>query len=188
MSKLSCRFLLVWSWRHIGPWTHGDSIFSCSCPRYELVTCWETLSCFNPIEEVIYRSHGIVPQSACTFDKAQFYFIVDWMISHNEQRSWPGIHLKFEMVNVDLILVKDVRLVPTLPGQSLDWHFNLRLNQNMLLWRARGTVGPISLCGADKNSCQEARWPETSRPGHAGGQRHGHARLSRGHGRGQSGL
>ena len=111
-------------------------LFQRSRSRYEPVKRWETLSRINPIDGVRYRSHGFEPEFACTFEKAQSKTLDGAIIDLN---SWPGMHLSFEKVMVALTRCKtleDIRLMPILPGQSLDHLYCLRPDPRMLIWRA----------------------------------------------------
>jgi hypothetical protein len=94
------------------------------------------LNRINPVDGVRYRSHGVEPEFACTFEKAQSKTLDSVIIDLN---SWPRMNLSFEKVNVALTRVKtleDLRLMPVLPGQSLDHLYRLRPDPRMQVWRA----------------------------------------------------
>ncbi len=93
-------------------------IFQCSRSRYEPFKSWETLNSINLIDGIKKRSHGVEPEFACTFEKGRSKILDGVIVDLN---SWP--------VNVALTRVKtrqDLRLLPTLPGQSLDHLYCLR--------------------------------------------------------------
>jgi hypothetical protein len=128
-------------------------IFQRSRSRYEPVKSWEMLNRINPIDGLRYRSHGVEPEFACTFEKAQSKTLDGVIIDFN---SWPGMHLTFEKVNVALTRVKtldDIRLMPISPGQNLDHLYSLRPDPRMLVWKAG--FGPDGKWDADL--CKAAR-------------------------------
>ena len=111
-------------------------VFQRSRSRYEPIKSWELLNRINPIDGVRYRPHGVEPEFACTFEKAQSKTLDSVIIDLNR---WPGMNLSFEKVNVALTRVKtreDLRLMPVLPGQSLDHLYCLRPDPRMQVWRA----------------------------------------------------
>ncbi len=125
-------------------------IFMNSRSRFEPVKNWETLNRMGmfQVNGVRYRSHGVEPEFACTFEKAQSKTLDGVII---DLSLWPGMHLTFEKVYVALTRVKlleDIRLMPTLAGQSLDHLFSLQPDPRMLVWSAG--FGPDGMWDAER--------------------------------------
>ncbi len=113
-------------------------IFMNSRSRFEPVKSWETLNRMGmfQVNGVRYLSHGVEPEFACTFEKAQSKTLDGVIVDLN---LLPGMHLTFEKVYVALtrvICLEDIRLMPTLPGPNLDHLFSLLPDPRMLVWNA----------------------------------------------------
>jgi len=111
-------------------------VFARSRSRFEPIKSWETISREDPIEGVRYRSIGVEPQFAITFEKAQARTLDGVILDLNQ---WPGIHLSFEKVYVALTRVKtrnDIRLMPLHPGQNFQHLYSLKPDARMLVWLA----------------------------------------------------
>ncbi len=94
------------------------------------------LNRINPRDWLRYQLHGIEPEFACTFERAQSKTLDGVIIDFN---SWPSMHLTLEKVNVALTRVKtldDIRLMPISPWQNLDHLYSLQPDPRMLFWKA----------------------------------------------------
>ena len=119
-------------------------IFAKSRSRYEPIKSYETLNRIYPIEGVRYRSIGVEPQFAMTFEKSQSLTLPAAIVDLNP---WPGMHLTFEKFYVSVTRTKsrkELWLMPMQNGNSFDHLYSLKPDPSMLvwtLWRAGFAVG-----------------------------------------------
>ena len=102
--------------------------------RYEIIKAHETFH--QDITRISYKSVGLELGFAITFQKTQGRTIERLILDLNV---WPSGSIGFEMALVGMTRVRDlkhIRMLPLLPGQSLNHVYKLQANKFMLAWRA----------------------------------------------------